>query len=141
MGTAIKKRRPVTGLSASEEHVESDPQAKVAAKASAALRVREIAIAVGFGVIGWALCGAVVGIGRQFFSMDTTLIIHVAAVPLIFGLLCVLLFKKFGATHPLQTALIFLSVVITLDVVVVSLLIEGNFEMFGSIIGTWLPES
>ena len=102
-------------------------------------KIRDIAFALGFGVVGWALCGAVVGIGSQFLTMNTTLIIHAAAVPLIFGSLSLLLLKKFAATSPFQTALIFLSVVVTLDFFVVALLIEGNFEMFRSSIGTWIP--
>jgi demethylmenaquinone methyltransferase/2-methoxy-6-polyprenyl-1,4-benzoquinol methylase len=57
----------------------------------------------------------------------------------IFGSLSVLLFKKFGATNPFQTAIVFLGVVIALDLLIVSLLIEGNFDMFKSVIGTWLP--
>jgi demethylmenaquinone methyltransferase/2-methoxy-6-polyprenyl-1,4-benzoquinol methylase len=141
MGTKIKERRPAKGLSSSEQQFKhiSPTQAQSAAHSNSTRRVREIAIAVGFGVVGWALCGAVVGIGTQVVSMNTTLIIHAAAVPVIFGSLSVLLFKKFGATNPLQTAIVFLSVVITLDFFVVSLLIEGNFDMFKSVIGTWLP--
>jgi demethylmenaquinone methyltransferase/2-methoxy-6-polyprenyl-1,4-benzoquinol methylase len=141
MGTMIKNRQPATGLSSSEEQSERSipTQANTAAKPNSNLRVRDIAIAVGFGVVGWALCGAVVGIGTQVVSMKTTLIIHAAAVPVIFGSLSVLLFKKFGATNPFQTAIVFLGVVIALDLLIVSLLIEGNFDMFKSVIGTWLP--
>lgn len=141
MGTTIKKRQPATGLSSSEKHRErSTPtQTKNAAKPNSIWRVRDFAIAVGLGVVGWALCGAVVGIGTQFFSMNTTLIIHAAAVPAIFGSRSWLLFKKLGATNPLQTAIVFLAVVITLDFFIVSLLIEGNFDMFQSVIGTWIP--
>lgn len=102
-------------------------------------RVRQLAIAIGFGVIGWALCGAVIWIGSQVASMNTTLIVHAAAVPVIFGSLSLLCFKKFGATSPLQIAIVFLVVVIALDVFVVSLLIEGHFDMFRSVIGTWVP--
>lgn len=112
---------------------------RVVATGNPVFRIRDFAIAVGFGVVGWALCGAVVGIGSQVASMDATLIIHAAAVPVIFGLLSLLLFKKFGAISPLMTAITFLGVVITLDFFIVSLLIEGNFDMFKSVIGTWLP--
>ena len=102
-------------------------------------KIRNIAITVGFGVVGWALCGAVVGIGAQFLSMETTLLIHAAAVPAIFGILSLVLFRWLGVTSPLQAAVIFLSVVIALDFFIVSLLIEGNFDMFESVIGTWIP--
>lgn len=102
-------------------------------------RLRDVAISIGFGAVGWALCGTVIWIGTRFASINTTLIIHAAAVPVIFGSLSWLQFRRFGATRPLQTAFIFLSVVVALDLFVVSLLIAGNFDMFTSIIGTWVP--
>lgn len=71
-------------------------------------------------MVGWALCGAVVGIGVQFLSMETTLLIHAAAVPVIFGMLSLILCRCLGASSPLQAAAIFLSVVIALDFFVVS---------------------
>jgi hypothetical protein len=37
------------------------------------------------------------------------------------------------------TAIVFVSVVIFMDVVVVALLIEKSFEMFTSLLGTWIP--
>ena len=141
MGTATKKDQPATDVTSSEKHGEhsQSTQTEKAAKPNSILRVRDFAIAVGFGVVGWALCGAVVGIASQLFSMNTALIIHAAAVPVIFGSLSLLLFRKCQATNPLHTAIMVLGVVITLDFFIVSLLIEGNFDMFRSIIGTWFP--
>lgn len=59
--------------------------------------LQDLATVIGFGVLGWALCGFVVWIGGQFFSMNTTLLLHAALV------------------------------------------IERNFNMFKSVIGTWVP--
>ncbi|MFB0565312.1 MAG: hypothetical protein ACETWK_06485, partial [Candidatus Aminicenantaceae bacterium] len=48
-------------------------------------------------------------------------------------------FKKFNITSPLQTAFIFVAIVVLLDFFVVALLINRSFEMFFSPIGTWIP--
>lgn len=48
-------------------------------------------------------------------------------------------FKKFNYTNPLQTAIIFVSFVIFMDIFVIALLIEKSFVMFKSILGTWIP--
>ena len=57
----------------------------------------------------------------------------------IFGVIGLNYFKRFNYTTPLQTAIIFTSFVIFMDVFVVALLIEKSFEMFTSILGTWIP--
>ena len=65
--------------------------------------------------------------------------IHALGAPVIFGAVSYIYFKKLNYTSPTQTAIIFLSVVISLDFFVVALLIERSFEMFYSLIGTWIP--
>ncbi len=87
----------------------------------------------------WALCGAVMFLGMELLSMKAALIVHLIAAPIISYLISLLYFKKFSYTTPLQTAIIFVSVVILMDFFVVALLIEKSFEMFASIIGTWGP--
>lgn len=89
--------------------------------------------------IGWALCGAIIGIGRQVITIQNTLIIHAIGVPIIFAVISLIYFKKFNYTTPLQTAVIFLSFAIFMDFFVVALLIEKSFEMLTSILGTWIP--
>ena len=64
MGTELKKDRRKTHLTSSEHsggggETESTQQSSVS-------KVWAIAIAVGFGVVGWSLCGAVIGVGSQF---------------------------------------------------------------------------
>ncbi|HLJ60420.1 MAG TPA: hypothetical protein VKZ50_11880 [bacterium] len=90
-------------------------------------------------VVGWALCGAIIAIGRRTTSMRTALIIHAVAVPILFGVLSFVYFSVFAYTTPLQTAAIFVAVAMLLDVVVVAHLIERNFDMFKSVLGTWIP--
>jgi hypothetical protein len=103
------------------------------------MEIKEPLIILIFGILGWALCGAIIGIGRSITSMENTLIIHAFGAPVIFATLSFIYFTKFNYTTPLQTAIIFLSVVIFLDIFLVALLIEKSFEMFTSIIGTWIP--
>lgn len=89
--------------------------------------------------IGWALCGATMGIGREVTSLETALIVHAIAAPLIFGVISLIYFKKFNYTTPMQTAVLFTAFVILMDFFIVALLIEKSFEMFASPIGTWIP--
>ncbi len=100
---------------------------------------KKIIIIFVIAVIGWGLCGAIMGIGMQVMSMDTTLIAHAIGAPIIFSLLSILYFRKFGFTTPLQTAIIFLAIVVFLDFFVVALFVEKSFEMFASPLGTWTP--
>ncbi len=89
--------------------------------------------------IGWALCGAIMGIGPKFMSMGLTLIVHLLAAPIFFAVISLIYYKKFNYTSPLQTAVIFTSFIILVDFFIVALLILKNLDMFASIIGTWLP--
>ena len=43
---------------------------------------KKIVIVIGFSVAVWAFCGALVGIGRQYMSMDATLIVHAIGAPI-----------------------------------------------------------
>jgi hypothetical protein len=103
------------------------------------LSAGEILILLLHAFVGWALCGAVMMIGRELVPINTALIIHAAATPVIYTLLSLFYFKKFAYTSPFTTAFVFLHFVILMDFVVVGLFIEKNFEMFTSPLGTWIP--
>ena len=103
------------------------------------MNVKKSTIILGHAVIGWALCGAVVWVGNALVDVETALIAHAMAVPLIFAGVAWLYHKRFGHTTPTQTACLFLTVVVLLDIFLVALLIERSFAMFTSIIGTWIP--
>ena len=90
-------------------------------------------------VIGWGLCFAKMGVGMVLFDLQTALIMHAAAAPVIFFIVSLIYFKKFNYTSPFTTALVFMGVVVLLDALVVALLIQQSFEMFTSFIGTQLP--
>lgn len=89
--------------------------------------------------VGWALCGLTMGIGMDTTSLTNALLIHAFVTPIIFGSISLFYFKKFHYTSPIKTAIIFVSFVIFMDFFVVALLIVKSFEMFTTILGTWIP--
>ena len=91
------------------------------------------------GIVGWGLCGLSFAAGVSITSITNALIIHAIAAPIIYYFISLFYFKKFNYTTPIQTAIIFLGIVILLDFFVVSLLINKNFDMFLSPLGTWIP--
>lgn len=98
-----------------------------------------VAIIAVHGVVLWALCGAIVMIGRQLWTMETTLIVHAIGAPILAVLVSLVYFTYFNYTSPLQTATIFTLSAISLDVIIVATFIEKSFDMFRSPIGTWIP--
>ena len=96
-------------------------------------------VILAFAFVGWALCGAIMGIGRTVTSLETTLVIHAIGAPIIFGGLSLIYFRWFNYTTPLLIALVFIAFVIGMDLFVVAWLIEKSFAMFASVIGTWIP--
>lgn len=89
--------------------------------------------------VGWVLCAATIGIGMAVTSEKNALIIHAIAAPLFFAAISLVYFRKFNYTAPLHTAIVFVCYVAFMDVFLVALLILGSFEMFASILGTWIP--
>ena len=102
-------------------------------------KTKHLIIPILLGLIGWALCGAVMFIGMAVTDIQTTLIIHAIGAPIIFVLISWLYFKRFNYTTPVQTALLFIGVVIFMDFFLVALLINKSLDMFQSPIGTWIP--
>lgn len=98
-----------------------------------------IAITVVHALVGWVVCGATMGIGLAATTLKRALIIHAAAAPVIFGAVSYVYFTHFAYTTPLGAALTFLGVVIVMDFFVVALMIQKTFDMFKSLMGTWLP--
>ena len=97
------------------------------------------AVIVGHGLVGWGICGAVIGTGRSLMSLDATLVVHAIAVPVVFSLVSVSYFRRFAYTGPLATASIFLVFAVAMDGLVVAPLFERSYEMFSSVLGTWIP--
>ena len=101
--------------------------------------LKKIIIVLSHAFIVWALCGATIAIGRSFMTMELTLIIHAIVAPIFAALVSLDYYKKFGYTTPLQTAFIFLLFVIAMDAGLVAPVFEKSYEMFRSILGTWVP--
>jgi len=91
------------------------------------------------GVIGWATCGASVGIGRQLVSMDATLVIHAVVAPLAFGFLTWNYARRHSNSRPGAIAWTMLGIVLGLDALVVAPFFEHSYEMVRSALGTWIP--
>jgi hypothetical protein len=85
------------------------------------------------------LCFATIGVGMAVASLDTALIIHAIAAPVYFVGISLVYFRRFNYTSPLQTAIVFIAFVMSLDFFVVALLINHSLAMFGSLLGTWIP--
>jgi len=103
------------------------------------MNVKKVIIVLSFAIVGWALCAATIGIGMATTSTKNALIIHAIGAPIFFGILSLIYFEKFNYTTPLQTAIIFVVFVITVDFFVVALLINQSLDMFASLLGTWIP--
>jgi hypothetical protein len=96
-------------------------------------------VLVGHALLGWAWCGALIGIGRKFLPLQTVLVVHAIAGPLGVGLLSALYTRFFAVTTPLVTASVFLGLVVALDSLLVAPFFEHSYVMFASVLGTWLP--
>lgn len=96
----------------------------------------QVAVYLAHALAGWALCGATMGIGLAKTSPNRALVIHAVAAPIIFALISTIYFVYFAYSGALATAVGFLAVVIAMDVVVVALLIQREFTMFRSVLGT-----
>jgi len=103
------------------------------------MNISKTLVILAHALIGWMLCFATIGIGRAVTTMEITLIIHAILAPVFFAVVSLVYFRKFNFTTPLQTAIIFISFVIAMDFFVVAILINKSFEMFTSLLGTWLP--
>ncbi len=91
------------------------------------------------GLVGWAICGATIGIGRQVMSMQATLLVHAAVAPLAFGLLTWRHVRRHPESTPGATALAMTGLVIALDALAVAPVFEHSYVMFRSVLGTWIP--
>lgn len=103
------------------------------------LGLKQYAILLALGLIGWALCGAIMFVGLSVTSVQATLIVHAIGAPIIFSIISWFYFTKLRYTPPLQTAVVFLLIVVFMDFFLVALVINRSLEMFQSLLGTWIP--
>jgi hypothetical protein len=93
----------------------------------------------GFALLGWGLCGATIAVARSLVPMETALIVHAAAAPVIAGVLAYVYARYLAVTTPLRVAAVFIGVVVVMDAALVAPFIERSWAMFQSPIGTWIP--
>jgi len=103
------------------------------------LGIKQLAVILLLGAVGWALCGAIMFIGMAVTDLQTTLIVHALGAPVIFTLISLFYYSKMNYTSPLQTGLAFFAIVVLLDFFIVALVINRSFDMFRSALGTWIP--
>ena len=103
------------------------------------MNARNLVIVLTHALIGWTLCAATMGIGMAVTSVDNALVIHAIGAPIFFAGVSLVYFRRFSYTTPTQTATIFIAFVILMDFFVVAMLIARSFEMFTSLLGTWIP--
>jgi menaquinone-dependent protoporphyrinogen oxidase len=100
---------------------------------------RSVGRLVAYGVAGWALCAATMGLLLRFAGLTAALIVHALAAPVIFLALARRYFRARGARDPLPTAVAWTAIVVLLDAVVIAGAVLRSLQMFGSVAGTWLP--
>jgi menaquinone-dependent protoporphyrinogen oxidase len=100
---------------------------------------RSVGRLVAYGVAGWALCAATMGLLLRFAGLTAALIAHALAAPAIFLTLARRYFRARGARDPQPTAVTWTAIVALLDAVVVAGGVLHSLKMFGSVAGTWLP--
>jgi hypothetical protein len=104
-----------------------------------ATKLRRVAVVLAHAVVGWAYCGALIGVGRQFLSIHSTLVLHAIGAPFGFALVSIFYQRRYAFTSPMQTAAAFLGVVVALDLFLVAPVFEKSYAMFSSLLGTWIP--
>lgn len=100
---------------------------------------KKLLIALPFALAVWANCGAIMGIGPQFMSLDATMIVHAVGGPLGAAVATLIYYRSFGDLAPLSLATIFAGTALILDALIVAPLFVGNFDMFASPLGLWVP--
>ena len=103
------------------------------------IKTKKLIIPVLLGLLGWALCGAIMFIGMAVTDIKTALIVHVIGAPIIFSLISLFYFKRFNYSSPIQTAILFICIVVSIDFFLVALIINKSLEMFQNPLGTWIP--
>jgi hypothetical protein len=100
---------------------------------------RQVVVVLSLALLGWALCGAIMFVGMEVTSLETTLIAHAIGAPVIFSAISWLYFTRLNYTSPIGTAVVFTLTVMFMDFFLVALVINRSLEMFQSLLGTWIP--
>ena len=94
---------------------------------------------VGLALLVWGACGAVMAIGRRLWGLQTALGVHLVAAPAIAFLLSIAHARLDPACGAVLRASVVTALIVALDALVVAPFFERSYEMFKSLIGTWIP--
>jgi Na+-transporting NADH:ubiquinone oxidoreductase subunit NqrD len=93
----------------------------------------------GLGLLLWGACGAVMAAGRRLWSLSTALRVHLVAAPAAAFLVSAIHKLLYPEFNLVLRAAIMTGLVFTLDLLIVAPIFERSYEMFRSLIGTWIP--
>jgi hypothetical protein len=96
-----------------------------------------VLFALGFAL--WGACGAVMAVTRRLWGLDIALRVHLAAAPSVSFFVSAIHALIDPGLSPVLRAVAFTGQVVALDALIVAPLLERNFAMFRSLIGTWMP--
>lgn len=103
------------------------------------MATQKITILLAHSFVGWILCAATMGISMAVTSPENALIVHAIIAPVLFVSVSSVYFRMYSFTSPLQTAAFFLVFVMTMNFLVVTRNLNGNFEMSNVPLATWIP--
>jgi multidrug transporter EmrE-like cation transporter len=103
------------------------------------MNFRESLILIAHSVVIYFVCFAVMGISMATLPIDGALLAHAAAAPFVSAAFSYIYYKRFNYTSPLVTATVIMATVILLDFFLTATIILGDYSMFYSPIGTWIP--
>ncbi len=101
--------------------------------------MKRYALALAHAFLGWILCAATMGTAMAVTTEANALIIHLIAVPFLAVGITMFYRRQPSPLGPIAWAALLLGVIASMDALVVAGLILGSFEMFGSLIGIWIP--
>jgi len=96
-------------------------------------------VLVAFALVAWGLCGAIIGVARGLMPVESALIVHAVAAPIIAGSLAYVYARYCAGQAPLAIGAVFLGVVVVMDAGLIAPFVERSWDMFRSPIGTWIP--
>ncbi len=100
------------------------------------LGLRRIAAILALALLGWALCVSVMYAGIALFNLQSALVFHAIAAPIIFSVISWFFFSRLGYTKSLTTGAIFTLTVIFMEFFLVALVINRSLDMIRSFLGT-----
>jgi len=92
-----------------------------------------------FAWVAWGLCGATMGLARGLAPLETALLVHAVAAPIIAGSLAYVYARWIAGPPPLVIGAVFLGVVVAMDAGLIAPFVERSWDMFRSPMGTWVP--